>query len=135
MTRRNLGTMAVLGVTSGAGVPAFAQSATQPPAPVEVTSYLADFVGKTRFADLPSEVVDLAKKSILDGLGLAICGSVAKSGEIVRHYLESEGFLGTGPRAATLIGSSLKAPARFAAFANAIGIHADDYDDTQLAVA
>ena len=29
----------------------------------------------------------------------------------------------------------MKAPARFAAFANAIGIHADDYDDTQLAVA
>ena len=26
-------------------------------------------------------------------------------------------------------------PARFAAFANGIAIHADDYDDTQLAVA
>ena len=26
-------------------------------------------------------------------------------------------------------------PARFAAFANGVGIHADDYDDTQLAVA
>ena len=26
-------------------------------------------------------------------------------------------------------------PARFAAFVNGIGIHADDYDDTQLAVA
>ncbi len=36
---------------------------------------------------------------------------------------------------ATVIGSSLRAPVRFAAFANAIGIHADDYDDTQLAVA
>ena len=29
----------------------------------------------------------------------------------------------------------MKAPARFAALANGIGIHADDYDDTQLAVA
>jgi 2-methylcitrate dehydratase PrpD len=28
-----------------------------------------------------------------------------------------------------------KAPPRFAAFVNGIGIHADDYDDTQLAVA
>ena len=26
-------------------------------------------------------------------------------------------------------------PARFAAFANGLAIHADDYDDTQLAVA
>jgi len=35
----------------------------------------------------------------------------------------------------TVIGSSMKAPVRFAAFANAVGIHADDFDDTQLAVA
>ena len=35
----------------------------------------------------------------------------------------------------TIVGSSLKAPPRFAALANGIGIHADDYDDTQLAVA
>ena len=34
-----------------------------------------------------------------------------------------------------MIGSPIKAPARFAAFVNGIGIHADDYDDTQLAVA
>src|SRR5215469_12245550 len=135
MTRRNFGKMAVFGVTGGLGLPAFAQTATKPQAIPEVTSYVADFVIKTGFADLPGEVVDLAKKSILDGLGLAICGSVANSGEIVRNYLESEGLLAGGPHAATIIGSNLKAPARFAAFANAIGIHADDYDDTQLAVA
>ena len=29
----------------------------------------------------------------------------------------------------------MKVPARFAALINGIGIHADDYDDTQLAVA
>ena len=29
----------------------------------------------------------------------------------------------------------MQAPVRFAAFVNGIGIHADDYDDTQLAVA
>ena len=34
-----------------------------------------------------------------------------------------------------MIGTDLKVPARFAAFANGIAIHADDYDDTQLAVA
>ena len=34
-----------------------------------------------------------------------------------------------------MIGTRLKVPARFAAFANGIAIHADDYDDTQLAVA
>jgi 2-methylcitrate dehydratase PrpD len=143
MTRRSLGKMAVLGVTGKWNLPAFAQSAasneqsnkSKVEESPEVTSYVADFIVTTRFTDLPGEVVDLAKKSTLDGLGLALCGSIAKSGEIVRNYLKAEGLLSGGPHAATVIGSSTKAPARFAAFANAIGIHADDYDDTQLAVA
>src|SRR6202035_2862781 len=43
--------------------------------------------------------------------------------------------LGLARGDATVIGSAVKSPARFAAFVNGIGIHADDYDDTQLAVA
>src|SRR3546814_4480683 len=54
------------------------------------------------------------------------------SGELVRLHL-ADLNLGTGP--ATVSGSSLKVAPRFAAFANGVGIHADDYDDTQLAVA
>jgi 2-methylcitrate dehydratase PrpD len=34
-----------------------------------------------------------------------------------------------------VFGYNIKTAARFAAFANGVGIHADDYDDTQLAVA
>jgi len=41
--------------------------------------------------------------------------------------------LGAGP--STIIGSNLRVAPRFAAFANGVGIHADDFDDTQLAVA
>ena len=52
-----------------------------------VTSYVADFITNTRYPDLPPEVIELAKKSILDGIGLALCGSVAQTGEIVRTYL------------------------------------------------
>ena len=33
---------------------------------------------------------------------------------------------------ASIIGTNLKAPARFAAFANGVFAHADDFDDTQL---
>ena len=75
--------------------------------------------------------MQLGKKSILDGLGLALAGSVAKSGEIVRRHLQSLGCAGS----ASVLGSSMRVPARFAAFANGVAIHADDYDDTQLAVA
>lgn len=97
-----------------------------------LTRQVAEFVVDTKLSDLPAEVVELGKKSILDGIGLALSGSVAKSGEHIRDYLTGLGIK-EGP--ATVIGTSLKVPPRFAAFANGVGIHADDYDDTQLAVA
>ncbi|PYQ47504.1 MAG: MmgE/PrpD family protein [Acidobacteria bacterium] len=98
----------------------------------DVTRRVAEFCVKTRYADLPVDVIALGKKSILDGLGLALSGSVAKTGVICRDYLASLGF---SSGAATVLGSEQRAPVRFAAFASGVGIHADDYDDTQLAVA
>ena len=52
---------------------------------------------------------------------------------IIRRYLDEQGIDGTD--GSTVIGASERLPARFAAFANGVSIHADDYDDTQLAVA
>ena len=97
-----------------------------------LTHEVAQFVHDAQSGDLPAVVVENGKKSILDGLGLALSGSVAKSGEIVRRHLAAQN-LGSGP--ATVIGSTMTVAPRFAAFANGVGIHADDYDDTQLAVA
>jgi 2-methylcitrate dehydratase PrpD len=97
-----------------------------------VTTAVAEFCSRTRFADVPGDVLALGKKSILDGLGLALAGSVARTGAICRDYLRTIASV-SGP--STVLGSSMKAPVRFAAFVNGVGIHADDYDDTQLAVA
>jgi len=97
-----------------------------------VTRDVAQFIESLRFEAIPDDVLALAKKSILDGLGLALCGSAAQSGKICCDYLSGQGLCG-GP--ATVIGSSIKAPTRCAAFVNGVSIHADDYDDTQLAVA
>lgn len=99
---------------------------------VELTNHVADFVVSTKADDLPEAVVALGKKSILDGIGLALSGSVAQSGALVRRHLDE---LGLAAGAATVIGGGRKVAPRFAAFANGVGIHADDYDDTQLAVA
>ena len=111
------------------GAPADAAPATPPAA----TAYVASFAFDTKFSDIPPDALELSRKSILDGLGLALAGSIAESGGIVRKFLQTSGLV--QQKGATVIGSSLKAPARFAAFANGVGIHADDYDDTQLAVA
>lgn len=106
-------------------------SRSKAPAP-EVTRYVADFVLNLKFEDIPSEMIAASKNYILDGLGLALAGSMAPSGPISRAYLQSLGSM-TGN--ATVIGTTLKTAPRFAAFVNGISIHADDFDDTQLAVA
>src|SRR6188474_2656581 len=98
-----------------------------------VTEYVAQFVISTKASAIPADVSRLGKRSILDGIGLALAGNAAESGHIVRTYLKSLG-IPTG-KGCTVIGTKMKVPARFAALANGIAIHADDYDDTQLAVA
>src|SRR5215467_434955 len=97
-----------------------------------LTNYVGKFVAETKYEDVPAEVIELGKKSILDGLGLALAGSRAQSGEICRRYLEHLGVCGGK---ATVVGSALKASPRFAAWTNGVSIHADDFDDTQLSAA
>src|SRR5712675_84200 len=110
-----------------------AQPAQKPPAQdSDLTRYAAEFALKLKYEDIPAEIVSLGKKSILDGFGLALAGSMAQSGAISRKYV---GSFGASQEASTLIGSSFKASPRFAAFVNGVSIHADDFDDTQLAIA
>ena len=52
-----------------------------------LTDYVGRFVTTTKYEDIPSQVIELGKKSILDGLGLALAGSMARTGTICRQYL------------------------------------------------
>jgi len=97
-----------------------------------LTKAVAEFIVNTKYSDIPPDVIDLGKKSILDGFGLALAGSVSVMGPIARKYVQS---LGNGDVKASIIGTGMKSHTRFAAFANGISIHADDFDDTQLAAA
>ena len=96
-----------------------------------LTGYVAEFIAGTTLDDVPDEVRALGAKSLLDGLGLALAGSVAESSRLVRAHIAA--LRSSGESLA--IGTALRLPARFAALANGTAIHADDYDDTQLAVA
>jgi len=98
-----------------------------------LTDSVAGFVVDTRTADIPDDVAHLGKRSVLDGIGLALAGAASECGHIAHKYLANLGI--ANDKGSTVIGSSLRLPARFAAFANGLAIHADDYDDTQLAVA
>jgi 2-methylcitrate dehydratase PrpD len=114
--------------------PGPAAAAEFPKAP-GLTRSVAEFIVATKYEDIPPDVIELGKKSILDGFGLALAGSVSAMGPLVRKYVQSLGP--GGPRASTagIIGTAIRCHPRFAALANGVSIHADDYDDTQLAVA
>lgn len=96
-----------------------------------LTKYVSDFIVNTKYEDIPANVIELGKKTILDGFGLALAGSVSVSGPIVRRYLDT---IGLAPGKAGVIGTKMKVSPRFAALANGIAIHADDYDDTGSAL-
>ena len=135
MRRRDFGKTS-FGVVAATMLPG--PGTAQPSAPGDfpknagVTKYVGTFVTQTQYQEIPTDVIELGKKSILDGLGLALAGSRAESGSISRRYVEQAGVT-TGN--ATIIGSAQKTSPRFAALLNGISIHADDFDDTQLAAA
>jgi 2-methylcitrate dehydratase PrpD len=136
MRRRDFGKASLGAIAStaflrsakGAETPAGGDFAKAP----GLTEYVGQFIASTKYEDIPQDVIELGKKSILDGLGLALAGSRAQTGAICREYVE---HLGICDGKAGIIGSSKKTSPRFAAFVNGVSIHADDFDDTQLAVA
>jgi 2-methylcitrate dehydratase PrpD len=135
MKRRDFCKSSMLAAGSAFGKPMLSADqnlAPEFPAAPGLTRYVSEFVVTTRYDDIPPDVIALGKKSILDGFGLALAGSVSTLAPPMKQYLE---VLGICPGKSSVIGTLLKVPPRFAAFANGSFIHADDYDDTQLAVA
>jgi 2-methylcitrate dehydratase PrpD len=94
-----------------------------------VTEEISDFVVSSGYESFPPEAVDLAKRCIIDGLGVMIAGMREPSVQIIREYVHATG----GVRESTLLGRGKeRAPAHLAALVNGISGHAMDWDDTAL---
>jgi 2-methylcitrate dehydratase PrpD len=94
------------------------------------TAAVVRFVVGARFAGFPAEAVAIAKRCIIDGLGVLLAGSTQPAGEIVHEHVE-----GTDTRRdSTVLGPKpFKTSAANAALVNGTSGHALDWDDTQLA--
>jgi 2-methylcitrate dehydratase PrpD len=103
---------------------------------VTVTAQTATFASRTRAADIPGDVAAAAKRSVVDGFGLAVAGLRSEPGRLATGYAAEFAAAAGGPGqpGARQPGTRTRLPARFAAFAAGVCIHADDFDDTQLAV-
>src|SRR6202165_1837774 len=96
-----------------------------------LTKYVSEFIVNAKYEGIPESVIALGRKTILDGFGLSLAGSASVAGPRIRQYIET---LGCAGGKATIIGTKMKVHPRFAALANGISIHADDYDDTGSAL-
>jgi len=89
------------------------------------TEKIAEFVVRTGFRNITSKAISAAKNGFLDGLGVALAGSIEPASEIMANYVKDVG----GHPEAGIIGYGFKSSASQAALANGTMAHALDYDD------
>src|ERR1700730_10099895 len=93
-----------LGLLAAPPLSALAQSGVEFPNAPGLTKYVADFIVNTKYDDIPQDVLALGRKSILDGFGLALSGSVSEMGPLVRRYI---GTFTSSEGASTVIGNRM----------------------------
>jgi len=91
---------------------------------------LAQFVVDFPTQDIPSDVMHLAKRCLMNYSGVALFATLDPAIDILLDLLRAEGCA----PAATVIGSGFKTSALNAALANGFLGHLEDYDDTHTTV-
>ena len=89
-----------------------------------------DFIGGTRWQDFPQEAVRIAKRCVLDGLGVMLAGSTQDAGRILRGWVQT---VDAKPESTAFGPEPFRSGASSAALLNGTSGHALDWDDTQLA--
>lgn len=99
------------------------------PSESRTTQELAGFVDTIQLKDFSSEVQNIAKRCIIDGIGVILAGATEPCTLIVRDYALSIG----GQQESSLLGQGKnRVPAHLAALVNGTAGHAMDWDDTAL---
>ena len=97
----------------------------QPPILIQA----ARFLNNIDYGQLPSEVVEIAKRAVLDYIGVAIAGSTQPVTKNLIDWAKDRSWGNTS----SIIGSNLKMDVEHAALINASAGHALDFDDTSWA--
>lgn len=99
---------------------------TEKSLPSEPAEKIVDFIINTRCEDLPPDVIDFAKRDILDTVAIAIGGSASEGCPEAVNLVKGWG----GARESTILVYGGKVPAPMAAFANDVMARALDMGDT-----
>ena len=71
---------------------------------MNLTDQVSEFIAKTRFEDIPEEVLRIAKGFVLDSVGVQLVGSREPVSKIAREYIKENG----GTPEAGVIGGGIK---------------------------
>lgn len=89
-----------------------------------MTRRLAEMIAAAKFEDLPADVIEDTRRSVLDWLGSALAGSLERPARIAQTVVE-----GFGASNEATVFSSGRASAAGAALANGVASHILEFDD------
>ena len=92
-----------------------------------VTSRVAEWAASLVYDDIPSDVIEFTKRSILDGIGSAVRGLEFETGALILEYASD---LDAGKPDASVWGTSIDLPARTAGLVNGTTAHAPNIGDS-----
>lgn len=95
----------------------------------QITEAGASFAETLRFADISEETVKIARRCMIDGIGLIMAGTEEHSVQILARQAALQGG---AEEVALLGGNGTKVPASVAARVMGTSGHAHDWDDTQV---
>src|SRR4030095_2220454 len=96
-----------LGMAAASALPQPQEDVREFPNVPGLTKYVSEFIVNTKYQDIPQDVLELGRKSILDGFGLALAGAVSPMGPLIRQYVEK---FATRDAKSSVIGSAMKVP-------------------------
>jgi 2-methylcitrate dehydratase PrpD len=98
------------------------------PSTASVTHRIAGHTAALRYDDLPPDVVELARQTLLDWLGVTLAGSREDLARMLRDEAVEQG----GRPVATIVGADMRTGTQQAALVNGATSHALDYDDAHF---
>ena len=95
---------------------------------MSATRQIAERTASVRYEDLPPDVIELARQTLLDWIGVALAGTREDLARILREEAAEQG----GRPIATIVGAGARTGTQQAALVNGATSHALDYDDAHF---
>ena len=99
-----------------------------PAADRTVTQEVVEYIQGMSLDAIPAGVQYELRRCLADGLGVMLAGVPAGCSRAVQQYVREQ----EAPARAAVLGTATRTSPSFAALANGVAGHAEDYDDTQL---